>query len=202
MQLSTTHSYNEAELLNWISEGDKRAFDTVFELYFAPVTYFALSFLKDRQAAEDIAVETFVSLFRKKPSFPDLHRLKAWLYVNTRNRILNQVRDHRLHGAAHDEIRYLESARLDETAEEAIIRTEALNVLRQEIDRLPDRIRQVIVLSFVEGKTVKEIAQELGTAVQTVQNQKAKGVQLLRAAIIRDNLISAAVLWTSLCLLK
>lgn len=58
-----------------------------------------------------------------------------------------------------------------------------LRLLQAALDRLPPRCRQVVLMRKVEGFSQKEVAEEMGITVETVENQVAKGMRLLAQAI-------------------
>jgi RNA polymerase sigma-70 factor (ECF subfamily) len=74
--------------------------------------------------------------------------------------------------------------------------------ISSEIEKLPPQCRQVVRLAIIEGKSAPEIAEELNIAYQTVLNQKAKGVALLRTAILKHKLLSLPMLYLTLRLLN
>jgi RNA polymerase sigma-70 factor (ECF subfamily) len=58
-----------------------------------------------------------------------------------------------------------------------------LRLLQQALDELPSRCRQIVVMRKVEGLSQKEVAARMGIAVDTVENQVAKGVRLLAQSL-------------------
>ncbi|MBO9572329.1 MAG: sigma-70 family RNA polymerase sigma factor [Chitinophagaceae bacterium] len=197
-----TSTATDIQLLQALRAGDSGAVNTVYDLYYDQLTYFVIHIMHDREAAGDIAVETFISLIKTQPEFSTVEKLKSWLFTTAYHKSLNLIRQNRRRNAALKQLQTEEIQKPGEEAyDQALIRSEAIKIIYREIEKLPPQIRQVIKLSFVEGKSVKEIAGELGTAVQTVQNQKTRGLQLLKAALSDNSSIPAAVVWMGLQLL-
>jgi RNA polymerase sigma-70 factor (family 1) len=188
---------NDQQLLERVVSGDPQAYHVLYDRFYDQLVYFVHSIIHDRAAAEDIAVDTFISLMTAKPVFPALDKLKSWLFTTAHRRCLNLIRDDKRHRAAHMELGALEPAG-EEAHDLALIKSEAVKILQQQIEQLSPQIRQVIRLSFLEGKSVKEIAAQLGTAVQTTQNQKNRGLQLLRHALLNNESLRAVVALTIL----
>lgn len=152
-------------------------------------------------ASEDIVSESFIQAFKKKEDFPSIAHLKSFLYTAARNAALNHLKAQKRHGDVHHS---LENAaeRLDSDVEKAYIKTEVIQLIFSEIEKLPPRCRDVVRLAVIDGKSAQEIATELNMAYQTVLNQKTKGVGLLRVALLKNELISLPALIAALSLLR
>ncbi|MBN8876796.1 MAG: sigma-70 family RNA polymerase sigma factor [Sphingobacteriales bacterium] len=177
------------ELLLGLNLGHEYAFEQVFKLHFGEICYFVEKLTGSPFVAEDIVATIFLKLWEKKPEFESLQKLKAYLFIVSRNASLDYLRAKRLHDHLHKNIRYTNST-FENGIERKIVRSEAFYLIYAEIKNLPRQVREIIRLSFVDGLSVPEIVNKLGLAYQTVQNQKSKGIKLLRKAIIKDNLIS------------
>ncbi len=110
-----------------------------------------------------------------------------------RNACLDHVRTEQRHHKSHEDIR--QQAEWQENADLALIRSEALQAIHDEIENLPAQCRQIVKLIYIEGYSVKEAAQILDLAEQTVQNQKNRGVKMLKKAMVRNPLLSSGVVW-------
>lgn len=191
----------DTELLNALRDGDATAFDEIYALFFRQLAYFSERLTGSRVAAEDIAVDSFLKLLQKPPDLDSLPRLKAWLFAIVRNASLDYLKSEKRHLASHSEIKYLSPIEEDEI-ERNIIRSEALQAIYAEIENLPPQCRHIVKLTFVEGLSISEIASQMDLAYQTVRNQKARGIQLLRMALMKDSLLSQAIVLTCLALLE
>src|SRR5436309_214100 len=84
---------SDSELIQRIGEGDRDAFESLYERYARPVFGFALRRLRDRGQAEDVAQETFTSIWRSAGSYrPDRGPGAAWLYAVARNAVVDRIR--------------------------------------------------------------------------------------------------------------
>jgi RNA polymerase sigma-70 factor (ECF subfamily) len=61
-----------------------------------------------------------------------------------------------------------------------MIRMEVFNELYREINQLPEQCGKIVRMGYIEGMKNEEIARELGLSIQTVKNQKTRGVMLLK----------------------
>jgi len=134
----------------------------LFALYYRQLCVYALHYVGTNEAAEDIAQECFVTLWQKQPDYP-----RAFLYTAVRNRCIDYLRHARL-PMAEVEPRDLENIISDD---EALRRSEYEARLWKAIDQLPDRQRQVLLMSKRDGMKYREIARELGISERTVEHQ-------------------------------
>jgi len=126
--------------------------------------------LGHEQDAQDTVQETFLRYIHKAPSFHDEEHEKAWLLTVATNLCRNLHRAHKAH--PHTD---LES--LPERGEEPT-QTPLLEALRQ----LPVRYRTVLVLHYVQGYKVREIAAMLRLTASAVKMRLQKGRRLLEQA--------------------
>lgn len=142
----------------------------LFAHHYRPLCLYALHYVGAADAAEDIVQECFVSLWQHEPRNP-----RAFLYTAVRNRCIDHLRRARLDMVdmePHD----LEGVIRDDEAQR---RSEDEARLWEAIDRLPERCRQVFLMSKRDGMRYKEIAGELGISERTVEHQVAKAMQKL-----------------------
>lgn len=193
--------YDTQELISSFHRGEHAALHRVYSLYLRPLCYFTEQLVSNTMAAEDIVSECFIQAFQKKADFPTLSQLKAFLYTSAKNAAFNYLKAKKRHDNIHQSIGEATTA-FSAGSEDAYIKAEAMRAIFQEIEKLPPQCRQVVVLSVVEGKRAQEIAEELNIAYQTVLNQKAKGVNLLRVALLKNQLLSVAAVAYALSLLQ
>lgn len=178
---------DEIQLIRNLSLGDRRAFEVVYNQYFIRIYNFSLRFVGDRQAAEDITLETFVKLWDKRADLADGSKLGAYLFTISRNASLNYLRDEQKRSLQHNELALLTPA--TSTFEEfADPRSEIYRRLYLEIEQLPGKMAAVMRLSL-KGLKNGEIAAEMGLAEKTVRNLKAEAVKQLKTVLLKKELL-------------
>jgi RNA polymerase sigma-70 factor (ECF subfamily) len=198
--LSTRTAYDEIELISAFQRGERKALHQVYTLFQQQLCFFTGQLIADTMAAEDIVSECFINAFQRKEDFPSLGQLKSFLFTAAKNAALNYIKAQKRHDDIHHSIeRGAERFSID--VENAYIKTEVLQFISGEIEKLPPQCRQVVHLAIIEGKSAPEIAAELNMAYQTVLNQKAKGVALLRTAVLKNKLLSLPMLVLALNML-
>jgi RNA polymerase sigma-70 factor (ECF subfamily) len=150
--------------------------DDLFRLNYRPLCLYALHYLQDTDLAEDMVQECFTTLWEKiRQGFPITNR-RAYLYMTVRNRCLDHLRRKGIQTESlkpYDTYGIIE----DDDAEERSA-TEAR--LWTAIDALPEKCRQVFLMSKRDGLKYEEIAEELGLSVNTVRNQISKALNMLK----------------------
>ena len=150
--------------------------DDLFRLNYRPLCLYALHYLQDTDLAEDIVQECFTTLWEKiGQGFPISNR-RAYLYMAVRNRSLDHLRRKGLPTESlkpYDTYGIIE----DDDAEE---RSAMEARLWTAIDSLPEKCRQVFLMSKRDGLRYEEIAEELGLSVNTVRNQISKALNVLK----------------------
>ena len=158
---------------------DKQSFVILFKTHFKGLTFFALEYVKDYDIAREIVQEVFVNLWEKRNSIDLEKSPKSYLGTSVRNRCLNYLRDHKKFNADILEIEGLgsdeEYVKLDE-----LITEELKNKIEEATNALPDKCREVFLLSRIENKKYKEIAHDLDISVKTVEAQMSKALKIMR----------------------
>lgn len=160
--------------------------DLVFQQYYRPLCLYALHYLHDLDEAEDVVQDCFVRLLEAekrdaKSSVSSLSLLnpqnqKSFLYASVRNACIDKLRRKNpivqnispsdLSGVISDE------QAVDSSSREAELWTA--------IELLPERCREIFLMSKRDGMTYREIAEELCLSEKTVEHQISKALKTLR----------------------
>lgn len=163
-------------LLKLIQSKDEQAFKYLFDTYFVPLCRYVHLYLDSTEEGEELVLDLFMHIWEHSGQINLTLSLKAYLFQAARNRSLNFLRDKKTTlslDAAPDIAN-------DETA--SLLETEELNHLIQEaICSLPDKCRQVFLLSREENKTNQEIADEMNISIKTVESQMTKALKRIKA---------------------
>lgn len=130
---------------------------------------FALHYVADHQAVEDIVQEAFVKLWQKEAKTP-----QAFLFTAVRNACIDQLRRQK---NTSDAIELLSLPIHTDEEEQRAFREAKL---WQIIEELPEQCRKIFLMNKRDGLRYKEIAEELGLSERTVEHQIAKAMNRLR----------------------
>ncbi|THU35996.1 RNA polymerase sigma-70 factor [Niastella caeni] len=171
--------YNEKELLLQLENGGREAFSYIFKEYYPALCAFAEKLTGAPQHVEDLVEEVFLKIWLKKQSFHDLKHLRDFLYKATRNACFDLNR-RTIHSLERQALFLQNQEQWEQAADLDIIRTEVYRNILEEISRLPEQCSKIVHMGYIEGRSNDEIAQALGLSVQTVKNQKSRGISLLK----------------------
>jgi len=185
------NEFSNDDLIAGFKNGDQEAFNCIYKTHFRPLCYFARGLIYNKEEAEDIVVETFIKLLRKRNDFDALHSIKGFLYTATRNACLDFLKHVKRKTASHKEIIYLVE-KDEDFIQSKIIKAELLQLILNEVEQLPDIRKKIFKLIFIEGLSTAEIAETLDITVDTVRVQKARALHSIRTAILKKGLLSCA----------
>src|SRR5258708_35582513 len=114
--MKTTNKGDDWFLL--FRDGDRNAFQLVFDKYYRSISYFALKILRDDSFAEDIASETFRKAWDRRDKFATPRHLENFLYLVTRNSCISHLRSDKVMQATAQE--WIRIAGGDESGDSSI----------------------------------------------------------------------------------
>jgi RNA polymerase sigma-70 factor (ECF subfamily) len=185
MSIETTYSdLSERELILAAQGGDIGAFKSIYEAYRDRVYNLVFYWLGDRVLAEDALQIVFMKVHRGLPSFRFESTLSTWIYRIAANECQNQTRRRGARFVPLEAIlgsgEELDPGPLQDDQRARIQRDE---IIRQAIMELPDNLRAVIVLKYIEGLSYEEIASILGCAPGTVASRLNRALGRLESQL-------------------
>ena len=160
-----------------VRKHDPQAYHSLFNLYFRKMVLFAEYFLMDRDEAEDIVQEIFADLWATAHRLPEMSNLRSYLFVQVRNRCLNSLK----HLAVEDRYRqWLAEAQEYAEIEEEDIDRELVDKVYATIEELPAQARTIFKRCVLDGCKYRQVADEMGLSVHTVNTQMKRSYKFLR----------------------
>ena len=171
-------------------QGSKEAFAAVYNLHYSRLYAFIKKLVDDKEEARDITAETFVKLWKLHANFNTQDNIKAFLYITARNACMDFLRYRQRQTANKQEFNYvlLQQEENVAAASNDEIKTLVLKQIHSEIENLPTQCRRIFKMAWLEGKKNAEIAEQLELTEQTIRNQKARAVKILRLALANYNM--------------
>jgi RNA polymerase sigma-70 factor (family 1) len=152
---------------------DMKAYKQLYELFFPKLFRFSHSFVKSKEAAEEIVSDVFIKIWEIKGSLATILDLNVYLYTITKNFSLNYItKNHKLRTINLDDIND-ESFLNQVTPEDSFISSEIINMVNTAINGLPPQCRIIFFLVKESGLKYKAVAEVLNISVHTVRNQMA-----------------------------
>lgn len=164
-----------------IDLSDDKIFKELFVGYFAPLCVFAKGFVGNFND-EDVVSSVFLKLYQQGKKFDNIDDFVFYLYRSVRNQCLDAIKTN----SRMSERNQLFCEELEpEDFLEQILQNEMLAEVYREIQSLPTYSRRIIELSYFEGKSNQEIADELHLSLQTVKNYKYQAVLRLKDSMLK-----------------
>lgn len=173
-----------ARALVQAGQGDRSAFRTVYEATSAKLFGVCLRILPDRQTAEDVLQDTYVTVWRKAASF-DASRASpiTWLVTIARNRAIDRLRSAApMRNAAPVEEAH-DLADAGPLASETVEQADEATRLNGCLETLEDKARAVIRTAFFEGATYDELAKRENVPLGTMKSWIRRGLLRLRSCL-------------------
>jgi len=164
---------SDLELIAAINGGDPSAFETLYLRYRDWVVSLAQRFTADSDAALDVMQETFLYFLKKFPGFRLTANLKTFLYPAVRNLSIAARRKAQRYQATEAQLEKIEN-----TASEDI--AVAPNELATVLAGLSEEHRETILLRFVDGLSLAEMAEAMEIPLGTVKSRLHIALQTLR----------------------
>ena len=187
------------ELFDQIKANDPKAFELLFSIYFARLNDFAKNMVKDDTISQDIVLEVFLKVWENRSKIESLN-LEAFLFRLVRNSCIDYIKHIKVVNNRMQKIeistKYEELYRIDFVGNEPyiLIEQELKNKIEKTIQSLPDRCREVFILSRIEGFKNKEIAEKLKINIKNVERHLNRAMQSFHKIFSEDLPIALIVL--------
>jgi len=172
MLSSKNNDTADEELVEAIKENDHDAFKILYYRYFQKLIRFALYRLHSIETARDLVQELFFKVWTGRERLNPQKSIKAYLYKSLNNLIINHLK------LSSTQTSLLSD--LDESKIKAEEKQEYKIDIKNAIERLPEKLKTVFILSRVEGYKYSEIAEICNISVKAVEKRMTKVFFLLR----------------------
>lgn len=171
------------ELVTRVRQGDLCAFETLYHRHKRAVYRTALAITGDPVLSEEILQDTFLRVHRHIQDLNGQPSLAPWLYRVAVNLCYSRLRRKRARTVSLEDLPLLPRSLLGASPEEGHYARESRSHLFAEIERLPFKQRAVLVLYYLQGFSLEEIAYMLDCPVGTVKSRLHHARQALAAAL-------------------
>jgi len=181
--------YTDAEIMLRVKAGDESAFDYLVQKYRRPLVSFMYRMARNTSAAEDLAQEVFLRVYRSRQTYEASAKFTTWLYRIATNLAVNHARDTRHERpevtVSLDEPNEESGTTLDVpdsniSAEENLVRRERMQAIRAKVEALPERQRLAVVMHKYQQMDYKQIADVLKLSESATKSLLFRAYQTLR----------------------
>jgi RNA polymerase sigma-70 factor (family 1) len=172
-------------------------FETLFRAHYNALANYAFSILKNQQDAEDVVQEVFIRLWQNKPAAIETDQAKFYLLTATKNACISLLRKQ-----AGKFMVEPDAIQLSDTADDTVSAsdTDIAAVVDKALAALPPQCLAIFKLSRFGQLTYKQIADELGISVKTVENQMGKALKIMRTFAKQHNISFALLMCWMYCI--
>ncbi len=180
---------SDAEIMLRAKIGDSSAFDYLVQKYRRPMISFMYRMVRNAAAAEDLAQEVFLRVYRSRASYEASAKFTTWLYRIATNLAVNHARDTRHERpevqVSLDEPNEESGATLELpdgnlTAEQALVRRERMLAIRSKVEALPEQQRLAVVMHKYQHMDYKQIAGVLKKSESATKSLLFRAYETLR----------------------
>ncbi len=170
------------KMLNLPRQLDEHALKSLFKEHFVRLCQFAAGYVKDSEAAKEIVQDAFVNLWEKRATIDMSKPVRSYLATTVRNKCLNHLRDNRKFSS---DLLALENLTHNVifNQDDKLIESELQGQITLAVKELPDKCREIFLLSRYQNLKYQQIADQLHISVKTVETQMSKALQHMRVRL-------------------
>ncbi len=172
-----------------LKKGDVLSFDNIFKKYNKKVYYFALSYLKNREEAQDVVQEVFLNLWRYRDQINDYYVFSKYLFKITYNATCKSFRKQASDKKQMEEV--VRNSTVEDNSTNLDIEYNSLfETANAFIEKMPARQKEIYLLSINEKLTIEQIAQRLNISKKTVENYLSQVKASVKKSFSDGNILS------------
>ena len=174
---------NDLFVLTKIKEGDVKAFEGIFRLYYSPLCLYAAGITGSMDVAEEIVQELFYVFWKEKEKLQVFRSLKSYLYRAVRNQSLQYCEHQEVRNRYRENVLSGNQESKPADPQDQLEYKELEALINRTLNKLPERRLRIFRMQRFEGKKYAEIASALSLSVKTVETEMTKALQTLRKEI-------------------
>ena len=189
LPLESAEGLTDAQIMLRAKAGDESAFAYLVQKYRRPMVSFMYRMSHNAAAAEDLAQEVFLRVYRSRTSYEASAKFTTWLYRIATNLAVNHARDTRNERpdkmASLDEPDEETGTTMDVadstlTVEQAILRRERMEAIRAKVQALPERQRMAVIMHKYQQMDYKQIGEVLKLSESATKSLLFRAYESLR----------------------
>lgn len=178
-----------------IKDGDRKAFEKLFRKHYEGMHRFIWGYVQSSAVAEELAQDVFLGLWEKREQIVIQKSVKAYLFRAARNKSIDWLRHKKIELNWEEEKKASRQSNQGVDLNKQLHNKQMLVKVKQAIENMPNRRRQVFILSRYEGFTYTEIAETLEISVSTVETHMSRALDTLRERFLPLIMLLVALLF-------
>jgi len=163
---------------------DKSIYNYFFDKYYPKLIWFALIFVKNHNAAEEVVSDVLLSIFKKRKKLASSNNIEGYIFISVKNQSLKYLRKNRRQvyfDNFESEADLMMTTSV--TPEYEFIENEFYRVIKSTLDSLPPKRKIVFRMVKEEGLRYQDVAQLLGLSIKTVETHMGLALKTLHENI-------------------
>jgi RNA polymerase sigma-70 factor (family 1) len=182
---TTNNLETETYLLTKLKESDIGSFEQIFDLFYQKLYAFVFRYLKSKEDSEEIVQDVFIQIWENRLNLNENLSFKSYLFTITKNRIIDYFRKKKVESLYKNYVQNFVEMVHDGTYKELIYKDYDI-ALTEAIQQLPEKRREVFILSKKFGMSRAEIAKFFNISENTVKNQLQEALSFLRETLKKE----------------
>ncbi|HAE68706.1 MULTISPECIES: RNA polymerase sigma factor [Sphingobacterium] len=180
----------DSQLIDSLKTDGQEGFVAIYRKFYKQLLFFILGYLKENRVAEEIVADVFVKVWERRSDFHTMENLKAFIYISAKNASLNVIRSERSKGIHESLTNYEDLLVDDRDVFSKMIHAELIHSIFIEVGKLPEKQREVFNMTYLEDKTVEEIAEELQMSPTAVYTNRSRAIHTIRTLLGTKNALT------------
>lgn len=171
------------DLLKDVAINNSRAsFKKLYLFYYSRLFWFAKSFVKIDEAAEEIIDDVFLNLWVQRTKLTEISNFANYCYTSVKNKSLTHLSKAQLDSVNIDEVD-VEIADPSASGEDKLICEDVAKVISNSLSKLPEQCRLVFKLVKEDGLKYREVADLLNLSIKTVEYHMGNALKQIAAGL-------------------
>ena len=182
-------SINTEEIIRRLKREDKSAMDELFQYYYPRLYHFSKSILKIENEIDDTLQDVFVKIWLNRHKISSAETFNSYIFTITKNEVLNLIRSNLRDHSFKEEL-FLRSVAEEYQTPNSVEFNEIKAGIDKIVESLPEKRKQVFILSRTEGLSNKEIAQQMNISEKTVEDHVTHAIKHLKKTMKDMGMVS------------
>ena len=182
------HTIQDEDLLwNRFQNGDKVAFHSIYQKYVDKLYNYGTKVCKESSLIKDCIQDLFIDLWTSRESLSNTVRIEYYLFKSLRRKILAKLQKDKKAYLVIQQFVSNEDVEVKSIENEIISETrkfELRSALSKELDKLPERQREILFLIFHQGYTYEESSSLMNVDIKTAYNLAWRGIKKIKSSLV------------------
>lgn len=180
--MTNSNLENDLVFILQLKQGERHAYDKLFNTYWNPLFKSAFNILKDQKICEEIVQDIFIGIWKNRKNLEIKVSLEKYLFSCVRYQVFNQFRKNQKNLRA-ELFENLEQRCTYENPESEVLYKELAQKVDSIVEELPEKCRLVYKMSREEQLSHKEISNRLNISPKTVEDHITRALGILRTSL-------------------